>query len=33
MNETDGLTEKQNKLADTLGILEQQLVSGDISVG
>jgi hypothetical protein len=30
MTETDGLTEKQNKLADVLGILEQQLVSGDI---
>jgi hypothetical protein len=30
MTETDGLTEKQNKLADALGILEQQLVSGDI---
>jgi hypothetical protein len=32
MNETDGLTEKQNKLADTLGILEQQYVSGAISL-
>jgi hypothetical protein len=30
MSETDGLTEKQNKLADALGILEQQLVSGNI---
>ena len=31
MTETDGLTEKQNKLADVLGVLEQQLVAGDIS--
>ena len=32
MNETDGLTDKQNKLADTLGILEAQYKSGAISL-
>ena len=30
MDETDGLTEKQQKLADMLGILEQKLLSGAI---
>lgn len=31
MAETDGLTEKENKLAQALGILEQQLLAGNIS--